>query len=142
MASVHDVAKYVLQEKGGMDTWKLQKLVYYSQAWHTTWVKTPLFPEQIEAWANGPVCPALYQHHKHRFRVQSWDLGSVNDLTKSERKSIDVVLSHYGEMSGVTLREMTHREAPWKDARKGLPPGVSSNEVITPKAMAKYYGSL
>jgi uncharacterized phage-associated protein len=34
MASVHDVAAEVLANGGKMTTWKLQKLVYYCQAWH------------------------------------------------------------------------------------------------------------
>ncbi len=55
MASAHDVGKYVLEKRGSMTTWKLQKLVYYSKAWHLVWEGEPLFPEHIEAWANGPV---------------------------------------------------------------------------------------
>jgi uncharacterized phage-associated protein len=32
MASVHDVASYILHKTGSISTWKLQKLAYYSQA--------------------------------------------------------------------------------------------------------------
>ena len=32
MASVFDVASYILSRRGSMTTWKLQKLVYYSQS--------------------------------------------------------------------------------------------------------------
>jgi len=60
MASVHDVAAYILREQGAMSTWKLQKLVYYSLAWHLVWDDEPLFEEPIQAWANGPVVRALY----------------------------------------------------------------------------------
>ena len=56
MASVFDVAKYILNNKGRMSTWKLQKLCYYSQAWSLAWTETPLFEEDFEAWKNGPVC--------------------------------------------------------------------------------------
>ena len=34
MASVFDVSAYILDRQGPMTTWKLQKLVHYSQAWH------------------------------------------------------------------------------------------------------------
>ena len=37
MASVYDVAAYILEKQGAMTTWKLQKLVYYSQAWSLVW---------------------------------------------------------------------------------------------------------
>ncbi len=142
MASAHDVARYILEQKGEMDTWKLQKLVYYSQAWHLTWESEPLFGEQVEAWANGPVVPALFREHRGRFKMAKWPKGNISRLTAAQRESIDVVLRHYGKRSGLKLRERTHKEPPWKDARAGLPAGASSETVITHDAMASYYGSL
>ncbi len=61
MVSVHDVAAIILQECGEMTAMKLQKLVYYSQAWSLVWDDAPSFPEEIQAWANGPVVPVLYE---------------------------------------------------------------------------------
>ena len=142
MASVHDVAKYILRQKGELDTWRFQKLVYYSQAWHTVWEDEPLFSARIEAWSNGPVAPALYALHRREYRVDRWALGSISNLTRAERDSIDVVLEHYGGYTGFALRELTHRERPWREARKGLPLGAPSNRIITPESMAEYYGSL
>jgi uncharacterized phage-associated protein len=142
MASVHDVAQYILEEKGELDTWKLQKLVYYSQAWHLVWEGAPLFPQHIEAWANGPVSPHLYKVHRGLYRVTRWRYGSAERLGESQRESINVVLKHYGRATGFSLRQLTHSEAPWKNARKGLPPGAPSNNIITTDAMAAYYGSL
>ena len=69
MATVHDVAAYILEHHGPMTAMKLQKLVFtYSQAWSLVWDEQALFPERIEAWANGPVVPALYDQHRRRFR--------------------------------------------------------------------------
>lgn len=143
MPSVHDVAKYILREKGEMDTWKLQKLVYYSQAWHLVWEDGELlFDERIEAWANGPVVPDLWREHRRAFKVSSWPKGKISRLSASQRESIDVVLKHYAKRTGFALRELSHREPPWKDARGKLPPGASSSKQITVDAMASYYGSL
>jgi len=125
-----------------MDTWKLQKLVYYSQAWHLVWDSEPLFDEPIEAWSNGPVVPALFREHRGRFKMNRWPKGSIARLTRSQRESIDVVLRHYGKRTGIELREQTHREPPWKDARGDLPVGTPGKTEITPGAMASYYGSL
>lgn len=125
-----------------MSTWKLQKLVYYSQAWHMTWEETPLFPERFEAWANGPVAPDLYRVHRGKFQIANWPKGDMRVLRVDEKESINVVLKHYGAQSASWLRELTHREQPWLDARSGLPPGQRGNRVITPGAMAAYYGSL
>ena len=55
MATVLDVAKYVLEHNGRMTTMKLEKLVYYCQAWSLGWDEVPLFEEDFQAWANGPV---------------------------------------------------------------------------------------
>lgn len=142
MATAHDVAKYILQQKGAMDTWKLQKLVYYCQAWHVVWDGEPLFPERIEAWSNGPVIRALYDQHRGEFQVASWPMGRIGNLTASERESIDAVVRHYGRHTGYWLREQTHREPPWRDAREGLLPGERSAREITLGAIADYYGSL
>lgn len=69
--SVLDVAAYILSQHGPMSHMKLQRLVYYSQAWHLVWEGTPLFPERIEAWANGPVVPVLYEALQGEFFVDT-----------------------------------------------------------------------
>jgi uncharacterized phage-associated protein len=142
MASAHDVAKYILEQKGEMDTWKLQKLVYYSQAWHLVWDNEPLFPERIEAWANGPVVPDLFKEHRGKFTMSAWPKGDISNLSESEKESIKVVLGSYGKRSGFSLRELTHKEPPWSNARKGVPAGAPSTKLITRDAIASYYGSL
>ncbi len=50
MATCFDVAKYILTKMGKLSTVKLQKLVYYAQAWSLVWDDEPLFNERIEAW--------------------------------------------------------------------------------------------
>lgn len=42
MAGAIDVAAYILAQRGPMTAMKLQKLVYYSQAWHLVWEEEPL----------------------------------------------------------------------------------------------------
>ena len=141
MATVNDVAAYILQCKGDMTTWKLQKLVYYSQAWSLVWDERPLFDEPIEAWANGPVVPELYRQHRGKFRVDSWQ-GEPGSLVESERETIDSVLGYYGDKSSQWLSDLTHREEPWRQARIGLAPGERGNELIDHESMADYYSAI
>jgi len=141
-ASAHDVAAYILAQQGSMSAMKLQKLVYYSQAWHLVWDEEPLFGERIEAWANGPVVRELYREHRGQFTVSSWPKGDVSRLTQSEKDTIDIVLNHYGDKRAAWLSELTHMEAPWREARQGLLPGTRSGREITPASMAEYYESL
>ena len=42
MLSAFDVAEYILKKKGAITAMKLQKLVYYSQAWAVVWDEEPL----------------------------------------------------------------------------------------------------
>lgn len=140
--NAHDVASYILQESGPMSAIKLQKLVYYAQAWHMVWEDEPLFSERIEAWANGPVVPALYREHRGNFKVTQWSAGDPSRLSAKQRGSIDAVLKFYGDKDAFWLSELTHREAPWKDARKGLARGERGSREITKVAMAEFYGAL
>jgi len=143
MVSVFDVAKYILQQKGEMTAMKLQKLVYYSQAWSLVWDEKPLFPERIEAWANGPVVPDLYQAHRGVFIVnEAFFDGNPKKLSKDERETIDAVLGTYADHPAQWLSELAHNEDPWKNAREGLAVGERSNREITHSAMVEYYESL
>lgn len=140
MASVHDVAAYILQKQGRMSAMKLQKLVYYCKAWHLVWDDAPLFREEIQAWANGPVVYELYKAHRGKFDVTPRMIkGDPDKLSRDEKDSIDVVLQHYGSMKAYELSDLTHREAPWKDARGSLPAGATCSNPITDVAMYEYY---
>ena len=69
MANVIAVAEHVLKRLGSSSTMKLQKIVYYSQAYHLVRYGQPLFSERIEAWRNGPVVRDLYDLHAHEFVI-------------------------------------------------------------------------
>lgn len=142
MASVHDVAKYILERQSPMTTWKLQKLVYYSQAWHLVWNEDALFQDRIEAWANGPVVPALYNNHRGKFKVATWSKGDSERLADPERRTIDRVLAGYGELSGHQLSQLTHNEGPWQDARAGLAPTEICSTQISLESMNAFYLAL
>lgn len=141
MTTVQDVAAYILAKKGKLPAMKLQKLLYYAQAWSLVWDDAPLFPESVEAWANGPVIPDLYQHHKGQFIV-STIAGNPENLTPIQKETIDKVLEFYGDRTSQWLSDLTHQEEPWIGARKGLAATQRGNQEITLAAMAEYYSSL
>lgn len=139
--SAKDVAAYILQKLGSMTTMKLQKLLYYCQAWSLVWDEEPLFHEGIEAWANGPVVREVFEEHRNMFTIDRAS-GDPTKLSAKQKESIDSVLSFYGEKSSQWLSDLTHLEDPWKNARVGLAPGERSNKIISPAAMMEYYSSL
>lgn len=144
MASVEDVAQYILERSGQMTTWKLQKIVYYCQAWSLVWDDEPLFADNIEAWADGPVVRPLYDRHAGKFKVSNIKGGDSSRLTKTQRETVDAVLGTYGDKTSAWLRNLTHSERPWRKTRQeaGLGEGVRGNAVIALDDMAEFYGGL
>ena len=142
MASVHDVAAYITEKHGPLSAMKLQKLVYYSQAWSLVWDDRPLFNERIEAWANGPVVRELYDRHRGQFQVDTWVVGNSNNLSADEKETVAAVLGFYGPRSAQWLSDLTHSEAPWTDAREGMRDGERGNKEITLESMMDYYSTI
>lgn len=142
MISAHDVAAYIVEKRGALSAMKLQKLVYYAQAWSLVWDDRPLFRERVEAWANGPVVRELYERHRGQFEVREWPAGRPGALDDDARATVDAVLGYYGWRNAQALSDMTHAEEPWRRARAGLPEGERGNREITLDSMMEYYSSL
>ena len=135
MASASDVAKYLIKSLP-IDNLKLQKLLYYSQAVHLVLHnKAPLFPENIEAWDYGPVVPEVYREYKPYGFENIPSSDEPSPLPLEELKSIDLVISTFGVLSGPELINQTHHEAPWRNAYH---PGRPSN-VISLDSMYDYF---
>jgi uncharacterized phage-associated protein len=123
MLSAQRIADYFLarveEEEGELiSNLKLQKLLYYSQGFHLALYEDALFPEEIEAWNHGPVVPEIY--HKYKAfgsnalpRPEDFDAARYNDEMTG---FLEEVYSVYGQFSAWKLRQMTHEEAPWKEA--------------------------
>lgn len=139
---VFDVAAYILEKMESMTTMKLQKLVYYCQAWSLVWDEKPLFEEAIEAWANGPVVRDLFDYHRGMYEISSILLGNPRLLNQEQQDTVDAVLEYYGDKPAQWLIDLTHMEDPWRQARKGLPSLERGNRIISLDAMAHYYSSL
>ncbi|MDO5295361.1 MAG: DUF4065 domain-containing protein [bacterium] len=143
MVTVFDVAKYILEQLGTLSTMKLQKLCYYAQAWSLVWNEEPLFPNEFEAWVNGPVCRELFVATKGEVCVgASYIEGDSSVLSEDQKKTVNSVLKYYGDKEANWLSQLTHMEEPWIKAREGFPSGVKCHNIVTKESMAKYYGNL
>lgn len=139
--SVLDVASAMLKAKGALDTYQLQKLCYYAQAQHVAFYNTRLFREPIEAWPNGPVVRELYRRHagkRHITHLPDGDPSRVEEHPAAA-DTVTAVLKEYGDFTGQQLVEMTHREQPWRDARRGLRPKEPSGIEILVETLRDYY---
>lgn len=143
--SVLDVAAYILSKQTKhhpVSAWKLQKLVYYCQAWSLVWDEERLFKEKIFAWANGPVVKELYAQHKGLFHVSKLAKGNPDNLSANQKDTIDHVLKAYGDKTAQWLSDLTHMESPWIQAREGLNPGQRGKVEISISTMHEYYSSI
>lgn len=52
---------------------------------------------------------------------------------------VDRVLDTFGMYSGKVLESITHKEAPWLDARRGFLPDETSHAEISLDAMKGYF---
>jgi uncharacterized phage-associated protein len=137
MPSAIDVAQYILDRRGALTVMKVQKLVYYSQAWSLVWDDVRLFPETIEAWKNGPVVRELWEATRGQYRVSSVPGGSSDRLNRNQRETVDKVIEFYGDKDAQWLSDLTHMEAPWAEAYSQY-----QNAEITLERMTEYYSSL
>lgn len=144
VVSVFDVAFYIMSKVKQCTTMKLQKLLYYCQAWYLVWNDKPLFKENIEAWANGPVIRELFNVYRGLFTITEnmMSLGNPNKLSVEQKTDIDNILKAYADKNSQWLINQTHSERPWQDARRGMSPNERGHKVITHEAMAEYYSSL
>lgn len=63
-----------------IDQTKLQKLLFYSHAWHLAMFNKPLFEEDFEAWPWGPVSKDIYfQTKQHGTRPIT---GFISEIGK------------------------------------------------------------
>lgn len=136
MPSALDVAQYILEQRGPMTTMKLQKLVYYSQVWSVVWDDDVLFSEPIEAWKNGPVVRALWEDTRGNFRVTAVG-GQSRNVDAKHHGTIGRVLEFYGPKDAQWLSDLTHLEAPWKEAYEN-----GQNTEISLERISEYYSSL
>ena len=75
--SPNDTADFLLiecRERGDILTnLKLQKLLYYAQAWYLVLLNKPLFAEDFQAWAHGHIlCPPNIRDLKNLSGVRFW----------------------------------------------------------------------
>jgi uncharacterized phage-associated protein len=130
------------ESRSGFTNKKLQKLLYYSQAWTLVINGKKLFNDKIKAWIHGPSIPVVYLEFKS---FGSSDIkkevseSNFPDISQEEKKVLDSVWDVYGKYDANYLEILSHSEDPWQKARTGLMPYESSSAEITTDEMRNYY---
>jgi uncharacterized phage-associated protein len=142
-----DIASFLLQLSAGEDEpdplthLRLQKLMYYVQAWSLALRNKPAFTGRIEAWAHGPVVKDLYALLAN-FGNQPLPPDAVKNASQLSKEDAEFVVSvwdAYKQFSATALRQMTHSEFPWIQARGTCGPADRCDTEIAHTDMRAHF---
>ncbi len=146
--NAQQIAEYFLWkaqgEKKAVTNKKLQKLLYYAQAWSLVLRDKKLFSNKIEAWVHGPAIREVYfEYKKFGFGpiTENINDGLIAKMPVDIKKFLDQVWSVYGKRDAAYLEYLSHSETPWQKAREGLEPHIGSENEISLQEMKKFYSS-
>ena len=129
-------------DKKSLTNKKLQKLLYYSQAWNLVLRNKSLFKEDFEAWVHGPAIPIVYKKFKNCGSCVIDVKVKEDDYKNLSGKGIEIiseVWKVYGKYDAGYLELLTHNEKPWQNARNGHLPYEASKNIISKQDMKEYY---
>lgn len=149
---VLNICRYIINYSDGVSNLKLQKLLYFIQAYFLITKGEPCFYDDIEAWDFGPVIPKAYCEYKQfgcgdipsiKSFIQIdenniWDSKRIlyddSVIEKDDKKRINAVVDLFADYSATNLVELTHKQAPWTNAY--VP---HMNNVITLSSIKEYF---
>lgn len=100
---------------------RLQKILYFVQAFFLRKTGNPAFYEDIEAWEFGPVVPNVHREFASygnlRIYIEPEDgERAAKEISAQDKSLIDDVVKECSKYSISELMEMTHRLMVWREA--------------------------
>jgi uncharacterized phage-associated protein len=132
IASAHECGAFV-------SNLKLQKLLYYTQAWYLAIFGKPLFTEKFQAWLHGPAIPDIWRRYNNYRWMNIDEAATAPEFSDELSQFMKELMDEYLPLDASKLEQMTHREDPWIIARGGIPMDQPSNNVIDEGIMRDYY---
>lgn len=111
---------------------RVQKLLYFAEAWSLEILDRSLFQEPIQAWKFGPVVPSVYHEYKplERSTIPFEAVEMYADLDPKLAAVVRASWDYYRDFAVHALVDMTHREMPWLRARDSLPRDAKCDRPI------------
>lgn len=149
--NINDVADYIIlriksEDNAFLINLKLQKLLFYIQAWSYGINHTNFFIGEFQAWIHGPINIEIYDRFKDTKTLYS--SINLNDVINPNVMSIicgknamfiEYILENYAQFSAVELEEMIKNERYWIDTRKGFKQNQKCDKIIDPLLIESYY---
>lgn len=149
--NINDIADYIIlrltsEEDVSLVNLKLQKLLYYVQAWSLGINGSTMFEGKFQAWVHGPVNRTIYDRFYHKSLYGFIDREDVmnpvvmESLAETDIEFIDYILENYAGYNGTQLEKMTHEELPWREARGNIALTSRCTTEISEESMKTFYG--
>jgi uncharacterized phage-associated protein len=139
--TVFDAARAFLSIES-MSNKKLQKLCYYAKAWYLALYDSNIINEPFEAWVHGPVNRDLYHCYKEYGFDAIPKYDDIPSIPLDLKEFALKIYESYGELDSYDLEVLSHKEAPWIEARGDKRPWESCDVVISEDTMKNYYRSI
>jgi uncharacterized phage-associated protein len=130
-------------ERDPLTNLRLQKLLYYAQAWSLVIRESELFSDEIVAWRHGPVVPVVYRALPGGIGASAIppdSFASVPDLEVEDAAYMKSVWEAYNPYSALKLSRMTHEEMPWQKAWGGRPRDGHGDDPIRIEDLEDFFG--
>lgn len=149
VGKIETVTQYILNKNDEITPLSLQKQLYFIQGFYLALYKEIIFHVNCQAWLHGPVYPEVYHKYKKYGYNPIEDVEHFiynkkveEKLSDKEKDVVDMVTKTFGMYSGKILENITHKEEPWKKARRGIKTIDYSNEVISIDSIGNYFTKL
>lgn len=142
------LSDYILKHYGPMSHLKLQKLLFYCDAYNLAYFDQELVTDKFEAWVHGPVSRKVYDNLKDKsilysdlkYTDKGHDVDSEFDrLASSQKELLTSVLDTLSKWTGMELERATHKEQPWQEARKGYAEADKCSVLLSKDTTRQYY---
>lgn len=137
--NVLDISKFIInysnRKNYNIQMLKLQKLLYFVQAYFICNTKKKCFKEKIEAWEFGPVIPEVFEEYK-QFGNADIPANSFDEkeISKTHRKMIKDVIKEFKDHSITQVTKITQNQTPWQKAYK-----PNEKNEITPESIKEFF---
>jgi len=145
MYEVLDISRYIINksisDKTPISNLKLQKLLFYVQAYFLVETGSQLFSESLVSWKYGPVVIEAYDEFKSfgaleivdpieeytefEFSDDSFKLNikterfNENIIENNIKECINEVVESYESYNAIQIMRKTHQEDPWLNTENG-----------------------
>lgn len=141
MCAALDVAKYIVsyqQEKKTkpkfiINNQRLQKLLYFIQAFSYNKRGKPLFQDEMEAWPLGPVVPDVYFYYP-TYGELAEPAGAKSGCSKKEIKFVQSIVDKLEDYPTEQLTTICQSQEPWKSSYT-----VGEANIISKSILRSYF---